>query len=187
MSNLLGGLLRWLKTILTSGNKHMTNDEVKIETSVTVQFEPKIKSDNVLLLKRPVKDEFPISSPFGWRENPFKKGEQKFHNGVDFSVPVGTPVYAMASGSCYMAGWENPNNDKQGFGLRIWQESVIEGKTIYFWYGHLSKHEIKPVEQIKEGQLIGYSGNSGSSTGPHLHVQAREKNTGTLFDMEFYA
>ena len=165
----------------------MTNDEVKVEASVTVQCEPKIKNENLLLVKRPVDEKYPISSPYGWRENPFKKGERKFHDGIDFSVPVGTPVYAMASGSCHMAGWENPNNDKQGFGLRIMQEANIEGKSLYLWYGHLSKYEIKPIEQIKEGQIIGYSGNTGSSTGPHLHVQAREKNTGTLFDMVFYA
>ena len=132
----------------------MTNDEVKVEASVTVQCEPKIKNENLLLVKRPVDEKYPISSPYGWRENPFKKGERKFHDGIDFSVPVGTPVYAMASGSCHMAGWENPNNDKQGFGLRIMQEANIEGKSLYLWYGHLSKYEIKPIEQIALAHLI---------------------------------
>lgn len=176
--------LNFLKIIFISG-KSMGEDQ-KIDVSIQVKFEPHFKNET-LHLKRPVDEKFPISSPFGWRENPFKKGEQKFHNGIDFATPVGTPVYAMAEGFCFKSGLENEQKQTQGFGLRVWQESVIDGRTLYIWYGHLSKVEIQPVEQIKKGQLIGYSGNTGASRGPHLHVQAREKNTEKLFDMVFYA
>lgn len=167
-------------------------DEVKIEAKIDIEFEPSIKNGNTLLLKRPVDKIYPVSSPFGWRINPFKKDEKKFHSGIDFSVPVGTDVYAMADGfvskegGYYYAGWENDKDQKQGFGLRIRQEVIIDGKSIYIWYGHLSEILIKPVEFIRIGQLIAKSGNTGSSTGPHLHVQARQKDTGILFDMVFH-
>jgi len=178
-------LLTFLKTIFTSGNKHMT-EEIKNDLPIKDEFKPTILNE-VLHVGRPVGEKFPISSPFGWRNNPFKPEEKKFHKGIDFSTPIGTPVYAMVDGVCISAGWEDPKDQKKGFGLRVWQESVIDGRTIYFWYGHLSETKIKPVELIKKGQEIGITGNSGSSTGPHLHVQAREKNTGKLFDMVFHA
>lgn len=185
MSKALDGLLKLLKTIFTSGKANM-KDEFKIEASIDIVFEPKFKNE-VLELKRPVDIKFPISSPFGWRDNPFKKDEKKFHNGIDFATPIGTPVYAMVDGECFQAGWENQLDQKQGFGLRVWQEATIEDKRVYIWYAHLSEVKIKPVEQIKIGDLIGYTGNSGSSTGPHLHVQSRGKNSGKLFNMVFHA
>lgn len=139
-----------------------------------------------LYLRRPVDVQYKISSPFGWRKDPIDPSKEQFHKGIDFSVPVGTPVKAMCEGEIFRSGYENPDNHSQGFGLRVWQEVKIEGKTYYLWYGHLSKIIVDEGNYIHGGDIVGLSGNSGRTTGPHLHVQARLKNTGTLFNIEFY-
>ena len=92
----------------------------------------------------------------------------------------------MADGVVDDAGWVYPENHNKDFGLRIRQKIQIEGFTYYLWYGHLSELQIKPLEQLKEGQLIALSGESGNSKGAHLHVQCRKKDSNELYDMEFY-
>lgn len=143
--------------------------------------------DKKLKFLRPVHEKFPISSPFGMRNDPFKHGENKMHNGVDFACPEGTDIRAVEDCTVFKSGWESEVNKKQGFGLRVWAEMKYEGDDYYFWYGHLSKILVADGQKVKKGEVIGSSGNTGSSTGAHLHVQARKRNTGQFFDMEFYA
>lgn len=148
----------------------------------------------LILPFRPVIKDFPISAPFG--EVRTKNDDTYTHNGIDFAVPVGTEVYAMIDGTVFRAGWEkdpmvDPNNMDVGFGLRIWQTFMIpQNRHFYGWYGHLSKLLVKEGEEIKAGQLIGLSGDTGRTysskhkgKAPHLHVQAREKNTNAFFDI----
>lgn len=137
-----------------------------------------------LKLLRPVPLKFPISSGFGPRK---VFGKEGFHNGTDFAVPSGTPVKAMLDGLCFRVGWENPLDVKQGFGLRVWQESTINGEIFYLWYGHLGDVFLTKNDKIVAGQTIAHSGNSGRSTAPHLHVQARKKDTGDYYEIEFEA
>ena len=122
-----------------------------------------------------------VSSPFGPR---VLKGKAQFHSGVDFAVPLGTPVYAMLDGRVFKAGWESNEDHFQGFGLRLWQSATLNGTTYWFHYGHLSKL-VKWSGTIKAGELIGYSGNSGHSTGAHLHVQGKNTKTKQFCDLEF--
>lgn len=107
----------------------------------------------------PIPGQAEIGSDYGLRRNPFGRGHE-FHNGVDFTADVGTPVQATAPGMVESAGYDGPNGNRvsidHGFGYR----SV---------YGHLSKVKVKAGENIQRGQLIGYSGNTGRSSGPHLH------------------
>lgn len=192
MLNFLKGFWSLLKStfISTNGKAHisvnMENKDVTVMATVKVAEFPTIKSNNIIRVKRPVTNEFPINSPFGWREDPYIKGHQKFHGGIDFKCPIGTPVYAMADGEIDAAGWVKEDDHQFDFGLRIRQNAIIDGKQFILWYGHLSELKIKAVEQVKEGQLIALTGNTGHSTGPHLHVQAREKDTSQLYDLEFY-
>lgn len=145
----------------------------------------------VLKLIRPVDGRYGISSPFGWRKNPHKPSEDKFHNGIDFAVPAGTLVKAFASGICFKSGWESdrliyPNDfHVRGLGLRVWQEFDYEDMRLYGWYGHLSQIYVDPGQVIKPGDVIGLSGNTGSSTGAHLHVQFRQRDTNQYFDAEW--
>jgi murein DD-endopeptidase MepM/ murein hydrolase activator NlpD len=109
----------------------------------------------------------PITSSFGEREDPFN-GEGAFHAGIDISSTFGQPVRAAADGMVLTAGLAS------GYGREI---LVDHGNGIQTLYGHLSGFAITPGEQVKRGQIIGYVGTSGRSTGPHLHYEVRIRNT----------
>jgi len=109
----------------------------------------------------------PITSSFGEREDPFN-GEGAFHAGIDISSTFGQPVRAAADGVVVTAGLAS------GYGREI---LIDHGNGIQTLYGHLSGFAITPGEQVKEGQIIGYVGTSGRSTGPHLHYEVRIRNT----------
>lgn len=134
-------------------------------------------------LLRPVDPTWKISSAFGKR---IIGGKEEFHKGIDFAVPVGTPVRACLKGNVIAAGYENPKDEKQGFGLRVWIQGKFEDRDVYFWMGHLSAIRIQPLAKWTErGQEIGLSGSTGRSTGPHLHVGMKDIKTGEYMDMEF--
>lgn len=157
-----------------------TDTQLKPDTRGTVEQTKK------LVLGYPVSKDTPISSPYGPR---VIDGKEEFHKGIDFKCPVGTIVYASEDGAAFRCGYQNPFNEHDGFGLRVWQEiERIENEKkvrYYVFYAHLSKILIEEGSHIKKGQEIGLSGNTGRSTGPHLHLGAREKDTGNWLDMEF--
>ncbi|MEN8304019.1 MAG: M23 family metallopeptidase [Campylobacterota bacterium] len=106
-----------------------------------------------------------ITSKFGYRVHP-TLNRREFHRGSDLKAKTGTPVYATADGIVEYAGV----HQKSGFGkLVILQHSF--GFRSYF--GHLNKIVIKSVRFVKKGDLIAYTGNSGISSGPHLHYELR--------------
>jgi murein DD-endopeptidase MepM/ murein hydrolase activator NlpD len=109
----------------------------------------------------------PITSPFGEREDPFS-GEPAFHPGVDIGAPEGTPVLATADGVVAFAGWED------GYGRLV---VIDDGFGFSTCYAHLSAFSVQPGMHIDRGQVIGYVGDSGRSTGPHLHYEVRINNT----------
>ena len=89
---------------------------------------------------RPVDERFPISSPFGVTRTLTINGEKitRVHKGVDFSVPEKTEVFAMLSGNVHKVGFENPLDEKQGYGYRIIQRAEYNGQSLWLYYGHLS-------------------------------------------------
>jgi murein DD-endopeptidase MepM/ murein hydrolase activator NlpD len=98
-----------------------------------------------------------------------------FHTGVDYAVPVGTDVLAVADGEITNANWG------KSYGVQLVQK--LDGG--WFIYAHLSKALVKPGDKVKEGQVIAKSGNTGNSTGPHLHAELRTKahwSSGTDLD-----
>jgi murein DD-endopeptidase MepM/ murein hydrolase activator NlpD len=109
----------------------------------------------------------PITSSFGEREDPFN-GEGAFHAGIDISSSFGQPVRATADGTVMVAGLAS------GYGREI---MIDHGNGIQTLYGHLSGFAVTSGEQVKIGQIIGYVGTSGRSTGPHLHYEVRIRNT----------
>lgn len=134
---------------------------------------------------RPVAATFPISSPWGIRRDPVTGKEQSSHYGTDFAVPVGTPVVAAIAGKIDAAGWENPQDQKQGFGQRVRQLVQVDGKPYYFYYAHLSEISVKPGDVVEAGTRVGLSGHTGKSSGPHLHFEVRpvgEKGIEVTFD-----
>jgi len=109
----------------------------------------------------------PITSSFGEREDPFN-GEGAFHAGIDISTSFGQAVRATADGVVLTAGRES------GYGREI---VVDHGHGIQTLYGHLSGFAVTSGQQVQRGQVIGYVGTSGRTTGPHLHYEVRIRNT----------
>ncbi len=100
-----------------------------------------------------------ITSNFGWRNHPIKK-TRLFHNGLDIAVPSGTPVKAAAAGEVVHSGWMN------GFGYTV---IVDHGRGVETLYAHNSKVSVAKGSMVNKGQQVALSGNTGLSTGPHLH------------------
>jgi murein DD-endopeptidase MepM/ murein hydrolase activator NlpD len=110
-----------------------------------------------------------ITSRFGWREHPIL-GYSALHTGVDFAAPQGTPVLAAGAGKVKMAGYNG------GYGLYVRLDHTAQIGT---GYGHLSRlgPGIKPGAQVRQGQVIGFVGSTGMSTGPHLHYEFYRGNS----------
>ena len=109
----------------------------------------------------------PITGPFGSRMDPFN-GEGAFHAGVDISCHYGQPIMAPADGVVTYAGFYN------GYGRMI---VVDHGNGITTRYGHLSGFAVTDGRTLRKGQVIGYVGMSGRSTGAHLHYEVRIHDT----------
>jgi murein DD-endopeptidase MepM/ murein hydrolase activator NlpD len=103
----------------------------------------------------------PVSSDFGWRRDPIT-GESRFHQGVDIAVAYGHDVKSAADGVVAFAGVQN------GYGNTVVVNHDGGRQTRY---AHLSEQLVRVGEVVTEGQLVGRSGNSGRSTGPHLHFE----------------
>lgn len=106
-----------------------------------------------------------LSSGFGYRIDPIHKVRRP-HNGVDFSLPKGTPVYATGDGVVKVV-----RSSFTGYGKRIEIDHGFGYKTRY---AHLELFNVKKGQKVKRGDLIAYSGNSGKSTAPHLHYEVHK-------------
>lgn len=107
-----------------------------------------------------------VSSAFGHRMHPFYK-TVKFHAGMDFAGAVGTPVHATGNGKVISV------EIQRGYGKCIIIDHGFSYKTLY---GHLNNYNVKLGQKVKRGDVIGYIGNGGLSTGPHLHYEVRKNN-----------
>ena len=103
-----------------------------------------------------------MASGYGWRSDPFTK-VRKFHYGMDFTSPRGTPIYATGDGKVIRA-----DNRATGYGNHIRIDHGFGYKTIY---AHLSKYKVKKGQKVKRGDIIGYVGSTGRSQAPHLHYE----------------
>ena len=117
-----------------------------------------------------------MASGYGWRSDPFTKA-RKQHNGMDFTAPTGTPIYATGNGKIKRA-----DNTASGFGQHIEIDHGFGYKTIY---AHLSKYNVKRGQKVSRGDLIGFVGNTGRSVGPHLHYEVH-KNGRPINPINFY-
>lgn len=105
-----------------------------------------------------------INNEFGFRRNPFGGRSYEFHAGMDIDGERGDIIVAPANGIIAEAGW------KGGYGYMI---EIDHGNGLITRYGHLSKLEVKAGDPIQRGQMIGFVGSTGRSTGPHLHYELR--------------
>lgn len=105
------------------------------------------------------------ASGYGYRIDPIYK-TTKFHSGMDFSANIGTPVYATGDGRVVKVGWES------GYGKLI---KIDHGFGYMTWYAHLNDYNVRVGQKVVRGEVIGKVGNTGKSTGPHLHYEVHVK------------
>ncbi len=103
-----------------------------------------------------------MASGYGWRTDPFTK-VRKFHHGMDFTAPTGTPIYATGDGKVTRA-----DNTASGYGNHIVIDHGFGYETLY---AHLHKYNVRAGQQVKRGDIIGFIGSTGRSQAPHLHYE----------------
>ena len=115
----------------------------------------------------PLKSYSRISSEYGWRKNPVT-GVNKLPAGTDFAAPGGTPIYAAASGYVQVAGWSSG-----GYGnyVIIYHGKMSDGNQYSTLYGHMRSVATSAGKYVQQGEIIGYVGSTGNSTGNHLHLE----------------
>lgn len=116
-----------------------------------------------------------VSSSFGYRMHPIYK-TPKFHAGMDFTGAIGTPIYATGNGVVTESQFD------KGYGRHVIIDHGFSYKTMY---AHMEKILVKKGQKVKRGDVIGYLGNTGLSTGPHLHYEVR-KNDKPIDPINFY-
>jgi murein DD-endopeptidase MepM/ murein hydrolase activator NlpD len=130
-----------------------------------------MKNKELLLAATPAiqpvsnKDLNRIASGFGYRIDPIYK-TVKLHAGLDFAAPQGTPIYATANGRITIAG-----NTGDGYGNHV---VINHGYGYETLYGHMSRVKVRAGQQVKRGEVIGWVGSTGKSTGPHCHYEVHK-------------
>lgn len=154
-----------LKDAVDQSFEKLTTESLTLEQNLHDLYE--LLSDqksflNALPTKKPSEGYF--TSGFGIRVSPLGDGVEKMHEGLDIANVVGTPIRSPAQGSVVFAG------RKSGYGQIV---VIDHGYGLETWYGHTSKILVKPGQLINRGQSIALIGNSGRSTGSHLHYEVR--------------
>lgn len=122
---------------------------------------------NGIKMNMPVGPSFPLTSKFGPRTHPVTGQPGTMHKGVDFGAPTGTPIQAVADGTVTVAA------NQSGYGNVIYLD---HGNGVTTRYAHLNSFNVRQGDTVKAGQQIATVGNTGMSTGPHLHFEVRKNN-----------
>ena len=151
-------------SLVTYRNDTAENTEI-VKEEVVLEAQPKVIERGTKVPPTFIK---PISggrlsSSYGGRKAP-TKGASTNHKGIDWATPIGTAVMASSGGTVTRAGWGS------GYGYVVYIQHADGRETRY---GHLSKVLVKPGQKVSQGQKIALSGNTGRSTGPHLHFELR--------------
>jgi murein DD-endopeptidase MepM/ murein hydrolase activator NlpD len=160
---------------ITNVEKNIILYRYEYPNGTIAYFTPEGKSIEKSLMRTPINGA-KLSSRYGFRIHPIL-GYNQMHQGTDFAAPIGTPVMASGAGTVEYSGW------KGGYGKFI---SIRHSPVYQTNYAHLQDYAkgIRRGAKVQQGQVIGYLGSTGSSTGPHLHyevvVNGRKENSQTL-------
>ena len=143
-------------------------DPVALFNSHADRLDSLITAMRTLPLATPLEDA-EVTSPFGARDDPFNE-QTAFHEGVDFGAPLNSPVFATGDGQVIWAGWR----DKYGIMVEI-----DHGHGLSTRYAHLARTLVHVGDHVARGRPIGLLGNTGRSTGPHLHYEVRVNDQAT--------
>jgi len=147
---------------LEQRQKRVSDQVEDLEEQLRKDFDVNIAPGRGFLIK-PFTGHRRITQPFGSTAFARVAYRTRFHNGIDYGMPVGTPILAAASGRVFAVGC----NGRFQYGKYI----VIQHRDNFFTlYGHLSRQSVVVGQSVERGELIGFSGNTGFSTGPHLHL-----------------
>ena len=124
-----------------------------------------IPGDTIAGFAKPLRIPLYVTSRYGYRHHPVSR-KYLMHKGIDFRAATGTRVYASKTGRVVHAAWE------RGYGRIVRIQHADNYST---WYAHLSRFRVSVGDIVKQGDIIGLSGNTGVSTGPHLHFEIRYK------------
>jgi len=151
--------------------------QVQSFTEITAMVKNKEKLLRAIPAIQPVsnKNLKRVASGFGYRIDPLYK-DSRLHAGLDFSAPTGTPIHATADGEVQIAGF---NTD--GYGNKV---VINHGYGFQTLYAHMVRVIARVGQSIKRGEVIGYVGSTGKSTGPHLHYEVIKR--GTKVDPVYY-
>lgn len=158
------------------------NNRIKAQNASYNEIDGLIKNKEALLSHTPAiqpvsnQDLSRIASGFGYRIDPVYK-TIKMHAGLDFAAPTGTPIYATADGTVTTAG-----NSGNGYGNHV---IIKHGYGYETLYGHMVKVKAKPGQSVKRGEIIGWVGSTGKSTGPHCHYEVH-KNGNKIDPVYFF-
>ena len=150
------------KTLNILYNRVMHQEKSYKEIENMVRNKEKLLASTPAIQPVSNKDLNRLSSGFSYRIDPIYK-TVKFHAGLDFSAPQGTPIYATANGIVRVAG-----NLGNGYGNHVIINHGYQYSTLY---GHMYRIKVRVGQSIKRGEVIGYVGNTGKSTGPHVHYE----------------
>lgn len=152
---------------LKTGKKEIYRYAYTDKTGTTSFYDARGRSGEKAIMKRPLKARARLSSPYGRRRHPILMYEI-FHHGVDLAAPMNTPIQAAADGVITQLG------RKGGYGKYIRIRHADNYQTAY---GHMNgyRQDLKVGSKVKRGEVIGYVGSTGRSTGPHLHFEVLKK------------
>ena len=146
--------------LLKAAEKQIPELSEVLNSAVKPALEETLAEESARPSGQPVVGEAKVSSEFGVRSNPFGGSSYEVHEGMDFVGEQGSIIAATGDGKVTLAG---PNG---GYGISI---MIDHGRGYETLYAHMSKKRVKVGDRIKQGQIIGYIGSTGRSSGPHLH------------------
>jgi murein DD-endopeptidase MepM/ murein hydrolase activator NlpD len=151
----------------TLGNRIETQKKSYEELNHLINNKEKLLAATPAIQPVANKDLNRIASGFGFRIDPIYK-TVKMHAGLDFSAPQGTPIYATADGTIKTASYSNV-----GYGNHV---IINHGYGYQTLYGHMARVKVRAGNKVKRGEIIGYVGSTGKSTGPHCHYEVHKNN-----------
>ncbi|HEY9759338.1 MAG TPA: peptidoglycan DD-metalloendopeptidase family protein [Oculatellaceae cyanobacterium] len=162
----VAGKLKTQQNFYEQAEKQLAEESQRLETQIQELAASKSRSNKVMVsgsgnMAMPISG--PVTSPFGWRRHPIF-GVRKFHTGVDLAGPNHAAVRAADSGNVLYTGWYG------GYGKVV---ILSHGKGMATLYAHMSKTNVAVDQNVAKGDIVGYEGTTGFSTGPHLHFEVR--------------
>lgn len=164
------------KTLTTLANRIAAQKNSYVELSGLMKNKEKILAATPAIQPVSNKELNRIASGFGYRIDPVYK-TVKMHAGLDFAAPQGTPIYATANGRVKIAG-----NSSGGYGVHVVIDHGYGYETLY---GHMVRVKSRPGQNVTRGEIIGYVGTTGKSTGPHCHYEVH-KNGNKIDPIYFF-